>query len=86
MWHFNVPKTEADASASNYNDKVTCTPSETTFRATNVFTRGSWENKWFYGQMDKVCEVLLKLQDAGVVALWRPFHEAAGNATLKEKS
>ena len=83
MWHFNVPKTEADASASNYNDKVTCTPSETTFRATNVFTRGSWENKWFYGQMDKVCEVLLKLQDAGVVALWRPFHEAAGNATLK---
>ena len=83
MWHFNVPKTEADASASNYNDKVTCTPSETTFRATNVFTSGSWENKWFYGQMDKVCEVLLKLQDAGVVALWRPFHEAAGNATLK---
>lgn len=83
MWHFNVPKTEADASASNYNGLVTCTPSETTFRATNVFTDGSWENKWFYGQMDKVCEVLLKLQDAGVVALWRPFHEAAGNATLK---
>ena len=86
MWHFNVPKTEADASASNYNGLVTCTPSETTFRATNVFTDGSWENKWFYGQMDKVCEVLLKLQDAGVVALWRPFHEAAGNATLKEKA
>ena len=86
MWHFNVPKTEADASASNYNGLVTCTPSETTFRATNVFTDGSWENKWFYGQMDKVCEVLLKLQDAGVVALWRPFHEAAGNATLKEKT
>ena len=86
MWHFNVPKTEADASASNYNGLVTCTPSETTFRAANVFTDGSWENKWFYGQMDKVCEVLLKLQDAGVVALWRPFHEAAGNATLKEKA
>ena len=83
MWHFNVPKAEADASASNFNNLVTCTPSETTFRATNVFTSGSWENKWFYGQMDKVCEVLLKLQDAGVVALWRPFHEAAGNATLK---
>lgn len=83
MWHFNVPKTEADASASNFNNLVTCTPSETTFRAANVFTDGSWENKWFYGQMDKVCEVLLKLQDAGVVALWRPFHEAAGNATLK---
>lgn len=83
MWHFNVPKNEADASASDFNNLVTCTPSETTFRAANVFTDGSWENKWFYGQMDKVCEVLLKLQDAGVVALWRPFHEAAGNATLK---
>lgn len=83
MWHFNVPKTEADASASNFNNLVTCTPSETTFRAANVFTDGSWENKWFYGQMDKVCEVLLKLQDAGVVALWRPFHEAAGHAKLK---
>ena len=86
MWHFNVPKTEADASASNYNGLVTCTPSETTFRATNVFTDGSWEHKWFYGQMDKVCEVLLKLQDAGVVALWRPYHEAAGNAPLKSRA
>ena len=28
-------------------------------------------------------EVLQKLQDAGVVAVWRPFHEAAGNACLK---
>lgn len=83
MWHFNVPKTEADASASNYNDLVTFTPSETTFRATNVFTDGSWENKWFYSQLDKVSEVLLKLQDAGIAAIWRPFHEGAGNATLK---
>ncbi len=33
--------------------------------------------------MDKVVEVLQKLQDAGVVAIWRPFHEAAGNACLK---
>lgn len=83
MWHFNVPKTEADTSASNFDDRVTCTPDSTTFRATNVFTDGSWENQWFYGQMDKVCAVLLKLQDAGIGTLWRPFHEAAGNATLK---
>ena len=62
---------------------VTCTPSETTFKAANVFTAGSWENKWFYQEMDKVVEVLQKLQDAGVVAIWRPFHEAAGNACLK---
>ena len=76
MWHFNVPKSESAGTSD-----VTCTPSETTFRATNVFTEGSWENKWFYGQMDKVAEVILALQEKGIAALWRPFHEAAGNAT-----
>ena len=79
MWHFNVPKTEG-------NTDVTCTPSETTFRAANVFTEGSWEHKWFYEQMDKVAAVILKLQEAGIAATWRPFHEAAGNATAKQQA
>ena len=82
MWHFNVPKTESTVPGTN-GSGVTCTPSETSFKAANVFTAGSWENKWFYQEMDKVVEVLQKLQDAGVVAIWRPFHEAAGNACLK---
>ena len=80
MWHFNVPKTEGSVA------EVTCTPSETTFRAKNVFTDGSWENKWFYDQMDKVVATLLKLQEAGIAATWRPFHEAAGNATHKQQA
>jgi len=79
MWHFNVPKQEGSSD-------VTCTPSETTFRAKNVFTEGSWENKWFYGQMDKVVATMLKLQDAGIAATWRPFHEAAGNSTAKQQA
>lgn len=79
MWHFNVPKSEGSTD-------VTCTPSETTFRAKNVFTEGSWENKWFYGQMDKVAQTMLKLQEAGIAATWRPFHEAAGNATHKQQA
>ena len=79
MWHFNVPKTEGSTD-------VTCTPSETTFKVQNVFTAGSWENKWFYEQMDKVVATLLKLQDAGIAATWRPFHEAAGNATAKQQA
>ena len=82
MWHFNVPKTESTVPGTD-GSGVTCTPSETSFKAANVFTAGSWENKWFYQEMDKVVEVLQKLQDAGVVAVWRPFHEAAGNACLK---
>ena len=53
MWHFNVPKS-ASVSPGSDGSGVTCTPSETTFKAQNVFTKDSWENKWFYDQMDKV--------------------------------
>ena len=79
MWHFNVPKVEGSTD-------VTCTPSETTFRAKNILTDGTWENRWFYDQMDKVVATLLKLQEAGIAATWRPFHEAAGNATAKQQA
>ena len=82
MWHFNVPNVEGGS-------EHTCTPGNgqknsegtwtTTFRAQNVFTEGSWESVWFYDQLDKVAEVILKLQEAGIAAIWRPFHEAAGN-------
>jgi len=82
MWHFNVPKTESTVPGTD-GSGVTCTPSETTFKASNALKNGTWENKWFYQEMDKVVAVLEKLQDAGIVAVWRPFHEAAGNAELK---
>ena len=44
MWHFNVPK-----SSTSGISELTCTPSETTFRAKNVFTSGStsrWTRWW----------------------------------------
>lgn len=85
MWHFNVPVNASTTPGTN-GSGVTCTPSETTFRAANVFTDGSWERKWFYQEMDKVIAVILKLQEAGIPATWRPFHEAAGNATRKEQA
>ena len=85
MWHFNVPKSES-TTPSQDGSGVTCTPSETTFKASNALTSGTWENKWFYQEMDKVADVLLKLQDAGIAAVWRPFHEAAGNATYKNQA
>lgn len=82
MWHFNVP-VNAETTPGADGSGVTCTPSETTFKASNALKDGTWENKWFYGQMDKVIAIILKLQDAGIAATWRPFHEAAGNAILK---
>ena len=61
MWHFNVPNKEGET-------HVTCTPGDgnavkdaygnetytTLYRPSNVFIEGTWENKWFYEQMDKV--------------------------------
>ena len=78
MWHFNVPKTEQDFKDKNYNN-ITYNPDETTWNMDNIYVDGTWENQWFYDQMDKVAANILKLQDAGIVALWRPFHEASGN-------
>lgn len=85
MWHFNVPKSETTIPGTD-GSGVTCTPSETTFKAANALVNGTWENKWFYQEMDKVIAVILKLQDAGIAATWRPFHEAAGNATAKQQA
>ena len=76
MWHFNVPKSQAAPGAI---DGVTCTPSETSFKVANVFVDGSWEQIWFDYYVDQVADVILKLQEAGIAAIWRPFHEAAGN-------
>lgn len=76
MWHFNVPKT---AAAPGPVEDVTCSPSLTSFKASNVMVDGSWEQVWFDYYVDKVAGVILKLQEAGIAAIWRPFHEAAGN-------
>lgn len=82
MWHFNVPKSET-TTIGNSGEGATCTPSETTFKAANALKEGTWENRWYVAQLERVETILLKLQEAGVTALWRPYHEAAGNATLK---
>ena len=85
MWHFNVPLSEATTIETN-GSGVTCSPDKTTFKASNALVDGTWENRYFYAQMDRVIAVILKLQEAGIAATWRPFHEAAGNATAKQQA
>lgn len=85
MWHFNVPKSETSTITTS-GGGVTFTPSETTFKASNALVEGTWENKWFYQEMEKVADVILKLQAQNIAAVWRPFHEAAGNATAKQQA
>ena len=78
MWHFNVPKSQGSTDYTFYND--------TSFKPSNVLVNGTWENKWFYSQVDKVVATLLKLQEKGIAATWRPFHEGAGNANHKQQA
>ena len=85
MWHFMVPKSETTTIEKN-GSGATYKPGETTFKASNALKEGTWENKYFYEQMDRVIAVILKLQEAGIAATWRPFHEAAGNATAKQQA
>lgn len=71
MWHFAVPEKEGAGHHVFYADK-------TTFQISNIFIENSWESKFFYEQLNNVCDVLLKLQKSNISALWRPFHEASG--------
>ena len=78
MWHFNVPlsaSTEVKADGSG----VTCSPDKTTFMPSNALKEGTWEYNWYTDQMDKVADIILQLQELGIAAIWRPYHEAAGN-------
>ena len=85
MWHFNVPLSETTTIEAN-GSGATFSPDKTTFKASNALVDGTWENRYFYAQMDRVIAVILKLQEAGIAATWRPFHEAAGNATAKQQA
>ena len=78
MWHFNVPLTETTTPGSN-GSGVTCSPDQTTFKASNALKEGTWENAWYVQQMNKVADIILQLQGKGIAAIWRPYHEAAGN-------
>ena len=75
----NVPKGEGASEYAFYSK-------DTSFKPSEALASGTWENKWFYEQMDKVIDIILKLQNAGIAATWRPFHEAAGNAIAKQQA
>ncbi len=48
-------------------------------RFTEVITPGTTANRNWMKQLDDFAEALADLQAAGVVVLWRPFHEFNGN-------
>ena len=79
-WHINVPTVLADYTLGEPLDFAKTTYSEKTdFVAANCLVKGTAEYDYFQLCMKNLAAELLKLQDAGVPLIFRPFHEAEGN-------
>lgn len=66
-WHWGTPP-----------DGVGYESSKGNINMTEALTRGSPLYEGMMKQMDEVAQYLLKLQDAGIPVLWKPFHEFDG--------
>ena len=79
-WHINVPRTMSDYTLGEPLDFSKTTYSEVTdFKTVNCMVEGTAEYDYFQLCMENLAKELLKLQDAGVPVIFRPFHEAEGN-------
>ncbi len=91
-WHWRAPDSEAiwDAYKKNNNKNTVFEgfyapgggSPVTQFSPANAVKEGTWENEFVRSDLEKVADRLLLLQEAGIVVIWRPFHEAAGNSTI----
>ena len=79
-WHINVPTTLADYTLGEPLDFSKTTYTEKTdFKTANCMVEGTAEYDYFQLCMKNLAAELLKLQEAGVPVIFRPFHEAEGN-------
>ncbi|MCQ2408493.1 MAG: beta-mannosidase [Oscillospiraceae bacterium] len=79
-WHINVPTVLADYTLGEPLDFGRTTYSEKTdFVTANCLKEGTTEYEYFRLCMDNLAKELLKLQEANVPLIFRPFHEAEGN-------
>lgn len=88
-WHWNVPNKQSDKYGQ---EAYTCTPGSgeknsngqmtTLFRPKNIFVDGSWEKQIADQDLELIASLLKKFQEANIPVIWRPLHEASGNATM----
>lgn len=91
-WHWRAPDSEAiwEAYKRDNNSKTVFEgfyapgggSPVTQFSPARAVQEGTWENEFVRSDLAKVAARLKLLRDAGIVVLWRPFHEAAGNSTI----
>lgn len=71
-WLWMVPDSEG---SRKYHYEM----EQTTVRARNMLTEGTWENALMKADLEEVADMLLLLQEKNIPVLWRPLPEAAGN-------
>lgn len=91
-WHWRAPDSESvwKAYKANNNEKTVFEgfyapgggSPVTQFSPANAVKEGTWENEFVKADLKKVADRLELLRDAGIVVIWRPLHEAAGNSTI----
>ena len=52
--------------------------STTTFDPSQVLEENSWQQRFFYDDLEKLADYMKPISDAGIPVIWRPFHEASG--------
>ncbi len=77
-WHWMVPTTSGTIPQSG--DNKLASDLSTPFMPSNLLIEGTWEKSIRDTEYEIIANNILKLQEAGIALIWRPFHEASGNA------
>ena len=75
-WHWMVPTTSGTVPTS---DGTLVTDLTTSFKPSNLLIDDTWEKSIRDTEYEIMANNILKLQEAGIALIWRPFHEASGN-------
>lgn len=79
-WHINLPKDFTAYEVGEPVDWNLCSyKNNDSFSVKNAVIEGTKENEYLNLAIKDLAEQFQKLQDAGVPAIFRPFHEAEGN-------
>ncbi|HYP16663.1 MAG TPA: glycosyl hydrolase, partial [Opitutus sp.] len=76
--HFFVDIGSTNGSPHFYTPGANGNPQGTNFDIRQAVIAGTPENSEFMAKLDVMAEELIKLRDAGVPVIWRPFHETGG--------
>ena len=80
-WHINVPIDFENYEVGDKLDWQKCTyATSSSFKTENCIVEGTKENDYWNEAIKMLAEQLQRLQDAKVPLIFRPLHEAEGNA------